>query len=219
VQVLYKIFSFDINQAGLLFPFVKNKNVAALTWLINHPIDFKVQENNMSIALMAHEVRWPEGLVLLNSLGKEGAALLHEAVKQHDSDLLKYGIEELGLDINTVIEQDCTPLMLAVQLGHKDLVVCLLQHQADVTCQNSQGETALAIAMRLANGELSGLLSIYSNPQLLQLLQLTLPNQALQAVTPSPSQLGLFATSKKQTQNAEPSADQTQGFDAINNQL
>lgn len=56
---------------------------------------------------------------------------------------------KVGIDINTKNLQGITPLMAAVEENTPDIVEVLVEHGADLTLVNVDGETAYEIAVRL----------------------------------------------------------------------
>lgn len=55
---------------------------------------------------------------------------------------------EIGVNVNAVDENGCTPLMLASYSGHINTVKLLLKRGARVNASNHSNETALSIACR-----------------------------------------------------------------------
>ena len=62
-------------------------------------------------------------------------------------DVIRYLVQELGVDIDETDREDKTPLMLAARLEHPDVVKCLLEMGADVDLEHETGRTALHFIM------------------------------------------------------------------------
>jgi ankyrin repeat protein len=64
---------------------------------------------------------------------------------KNDAELAKLSIEK-GADVNLQDNNGYTPLMIAANFGHIDIVTLLVKNGADVKIQANNGETALSLA-------------------------------------------------------------------------
>ncbi|CAH9087000.1 unnamed protein product [Cuscuta europaea] len=83
---------------------------------------------------------------------KRGA--LHFAAREGQTDMCKYLVEELLLDVNTKDEDGETPLLHAARQGHTATAKYLLQQGADPAIASEMGITALHHSAGLGNIEL-----------------------------------------------------------------
>ena len=93
---------------------------------------------------------------------------LHYACARGQLDVAKYLISK-GATIDALSVGDNTPLMMAVQAGNEDLINLLLSKGADLRLKNSQGFTAIDIAVIyekpwIAEGLSSRWLKLYKQP-------------------------------------------------------
>lgn len=70
---------------------------------------------------------------------------LADAVLNGDTDLVRKRLAQTTIEINQTNESNMTPLMLAAQKGHLEIVRILLDHGASIDEQNSDGMTALML--------------------------------------------------------------------------
>ncbi|XP_065853514.1 uncharacterized protein [Euphorbia lathyris] len=68
---------------------------------------------------------------------------IHFAARVGQTEVCKYLVEELKLDVDTKDEDGETPLIHAARLGHTDTAIYLLEHGADPTISSDLGATAL----------------------------------------------------------------------------
>nr|GMD40259.1 ankyrin-1 isoform X1 [Ipomoea batatas] len=83
---------------------------------------------------------------------KRGA--LHFAAREGQTDMCKYLVEELKVDVNTKDEDGETPLLHATRQGHTATANYLLQQEADPSIASEMGTTALHHAAGLGDIEL-----------------------------------------------------------------
>lgn len=92
---------------------------------------------------------------LIHELGLDiklyGGAVLREAVLDHDMKTLNYLLNQ-GVDINynkpdKVYPYQATPLTVAVRMGNTTMVKFLIEHGADVTLAEKNGERPYTIAV------------------------------------------------------------------------
>ncbi|KAK9735275.1 hypothetical protein RND81_04G195400 [Saponaria officinalis] len=83
---------------------------------------------------------------------------LHFAAREGKTEVCKYLLEELKLDVNVKDADGETPLVHAARQGHTDTVSCLLEHGADPAIASDLGATALHHAAGIGNLEMMKLL-------------------------------------------------------------
>ncbi|XP_074292813.1 uncharacterized protein LOC141619692 isoform X1 [Silene latifolia] len=83
---------------------------------------------------------------------------LHFAAREGKTEVCKYLLEELKLDVNVKDADGETPLVHAARQGHVDTVSFLLEHDADPARASDLGATALHHAAGIGNIELIKLL-------------------------------------------------------------
>ncbi|KAH9611435.1 hypothetical protein KSS87_000166 [Heliosperma pusillum] len=83
---------------------------------------------------------------------------LHFAAREGKTEVCKYLLEELKLDVNLKDSDGETPLVHAARQGHVDTISFLLEHDADPACASDLGATALHHAAGIGNIELIKLL-------------------------------------------------------------
>ena len=82
---------------------------------------------------------------------------IHKAAFRGDIEKIKTLIKE-GANPNALTRGGLTPLMLAVQKGHKDITAYLITHGADVNAKGENGFTALHSACLHRNYEIAEVL-------------------------------------------------------------
>ncbi|PRQ41797.1 putative ankyrin repeat-containing domain, acetyltransferase A, auxiliary subunit [Rosa chinensis] len=88
----------------------------------------------------------------IKDANKRGA--LHFAAREGQSEMCKYLLEELKLDVDTKDEDGDTPLIHAARLGHTDTAKLLLEYGANPSIASDLGATALHHSAGLGNIEL-----------------------------------------------------------------
>ncbi|PON73436.1 N-terminal acetyltransferase A, auxiliary subunit [Trema orientale] len=88
----------------------------------------------------------------IKDANKRGA--LHFAAREGKTEVCKYLLEELKLDVDTVDEDGETPLIHAARQGHTDTAKFLLEHGADPSIASNLGATALHHAAGIGDIEL-----------------------------------------------------------------
>ncbi|XP_021904209.1 ankyrin-1 [Carica papaya] len=88
----------------------------------------------------------------IKDANKRGA--LHFAAREGKTEVCKYLLEELRLDVNTKDEEGETPVLHAARQGHADTVKYLLDHGANPAIPSDLGATALHHAAGIGNIEL-----------------------------------------------------------------
>lgn len=101
-------------------------------------------------------------------IGHIGWTPLHYACAKGQLDVAKYLVSK-GAIIDSLSVGDNTPLIMAVQAGNEELVAFLLSKGADLRLKNSQGLTAIDIAVIydkpwIAEGLQSRWLKLYKQP-------------------------------------------------------
>ena len=69
------------------------------------------------------------------------------ATLNEDTASLKQQLTQFGINPNTTLISDITPLMIASSCGHIEVLECLLQAEADVNSKDEDGYTPLAYAI------------------------------------------------------------------------
>lgn len=96
-----------------------------------------------------------KNIALIQELGldikQHGGTVLREAVSDHDYKTLTYLLDQ-GVDINTntpdmVYPYEATPLTVAARMGNLAMVKFLVEHGADVTLAEKDGERPYTIAV------------------------------------------------------------------------
>lgn len=96
-----------------------------------------------------------KNIPLIQELGldikQHGGTVLREAVSDHDYKTLTYLLDQ-GVDINTntpdmVYPYEATPLTVAARMGNLAMVKFLVEHGADVTLAEKDGERPYTIAV------------------------------------------------------------------------
>jgi pectate lyase len=82
---------------------------------------------------------------------------IHWAARQGVLAKVEEFLED-GIDVNAKDSQGMTPLLLAVQRGHKDIIDLLIAKKADVNVKNETGQTPLDLAVRQNNKDIVELL-------------------------------------------------------------
>ena len=72
---------------------------------------------------------------------------LYVACLENDTTSLKQQLTQSGINPNTTLISNITPLMIASSCGHIKVLECLLQAKADVNSKNEDGYTPLAYAI------------------------------------------------------------------------
>ncbi|MFC3749767.1 ankyrin repeat domain-containing protein [Paenibacillus sp. GCM10012306] len=96
-----------------------------------------------------------KNIPLIHELGLDiklhGGAVLRQAVTDHDYKTLTYLLDQ-GVDVNynkpdMVYPYEATPLTVAARMGAMDMVKFLIEHGADVTLAEKDGERPYTIAV------------------------------------------------------------------------
>ena len=77
--------------------------------------------------------------------GVNGWTPLHHAIHKNQAGSVKV-LLELGADVNARVPHSVTPLMMAAGYGYDHIVRILLDHSADPSIKDANGETALDYA-------------------------------------------------------------------------
>jgi ankyrin repeat protein len=94
----------------------------------------------------------------------ETQQLLHDAARRNQVDLVKFFIEEIGMNVNTRGRQGMTPLCFAARSGKTEMVEYLLQVEGiDASIANDLGQTALDAARVNGEDDVVALLEHVSN--------------------------------------------------------
>ncbi|KAJ4832626.1 hypothetical protein Tsubulata_001355 [Turnera subulata] len=91
-------------------------------------------------------------VVDIKDANKRGA--LHFAAREGKTEVCKYLLEELKLDVDTKDEEGETPLLHAARQGHTDTCKYLIEHGANPTIPSDIGATALHHSAGTGNIEL-----------------------------------------------------------------
>ncbi|KAL6146788.1 hypothetical protein ACLB2K_057465 [Fragaria x ananassa] len=94
----------------------------------------------------------PKTVADIKDANKRGA--LHFAAREGQTEMCKYLLEELKLDVDTKDEDGDTPLIHAARLGHTDTAKLLLEYGANPSIASDLGATALHHSAGLGNIEL-----------------------------------------------------------------
>jgi ankyrin repeat protein len=112
-----------------------------------------VQQNNLSKIKELHKKGHD-----LNALDSRGWAPIHDAIMNNSTNSLEF-LLKLGADVDSKTrEKKATPLILAVIKQKKSHVKLLLQHNAKVNFEATQGGSALRLAVEKNNLEITELL-------------------------------------------------------------
>ena len=109
-----------------------------VTWLIEHGADVNLQD-------------------------EDGDTALHFACRSHASLEILSCLIENGASINACTNCKVTPLMMAVENCHKDVVSFLIEHEANVDLQDEDGDTALHFACNSDHASLEILSCLIEN--------------------------------------------------------
>ena len=109
-----------------------------VTWLIEHGADVNLQD-------------------------EDGGTALHFACRSHTSLEILSCLIENGASINACTNCKVTPLMMAVENCHKDVVSFLIEHEANVDLQDEDGDTALHFACNSDHASLEILSCLIEN--------------------------------------------------------
>ncbi len=92
----------------------------------------------------------------------QGVSLLDEAIVSGDLELVRYLVEEKGLDVNeTRRKSGFTPLMQAASYGYTDIVRYLLEKGADIHARDSSNLTVLEYTKKLQRKNMQKFLETY----------------------------------------------------------
>ncbi|WP_322904629.1 ankyrin repeat domain-containing protein [Paenibacillus sp. SGZ-1009] len=110
---------------------------------------------------------------LIHELGfdicEHAGAVLRTAVMDYDLKMIEYLLEQ-GVNINynepnQVFPHRSTPLTVAVRYGHDKIARYLIEHGADVTIGETDGERAYTIALTRKNAELAAYIQSLEPPE------------------------------------------------------
>ena len=86
----------------------------------------------------------------LNYTNQEGIGILDEVIYLHDLELIKYLVEEKGLNpLVTKRKSGFTPIMQAVSYGYLDIIKYLLSKGADIVQRDNFGFSSKDYARKL----------------------------------------------------------------------
>ena len=92
--------------------------------------------------------------VSLKSTDNHGNSILHYAIRSCQLPIVKYLLENLGIDINITNDKNETPLHLSCEKGHEEISHYLISKGADIGVKGNNGDSVLHCACK------SGLLPI-----------------------------------------------------------
>jgi hypothetical protein len=136
----------------------------SMDWLLDHGGKFDADDlkssarANVDVKRLARAVEASGGISVLN-----GSGVVHESARVGDLEKLKY-VVEAGMDVNLTI-RDYSPLYLAVEGQHVEIVRYLLEHGAKIgngmvgsyyktNTEFGGKETHLDVARRIGNKEI-----------------------------------------------------------------
>ncbi|GGB38640.1 hypothetical protein GCM10011380_30060 [Sphingomonas metalli] len=129
---------------------------AALLLALAAPAGAQIQSESYKFLQAVKEAKGNEVIDMLDRPGSNiintrevttGDGALHIVVKRGDDKYLRYLLQK-GADPNLRDGKGNTPLVLAVQLGQRDLVPILVAARANVNLGNASGVTPLILAVQ-----------------------------------------------------------------------
>jgi ankyrin repeat protein len=126
----------------------------------------KVSEKSMSNALsraIKEEIKETVALLVRVpgiSINGRGQIALWEAAKLDKPSIVQLLLDMDGIDVDASHSEDCTPLQIAVKMGHEDIVKILPEVDMNVEQEIS---SSFPVAGHVANAHLSGILRISVN--------------------------------------------------------
>ena len=130
-----------------LLTLLQNLNVSPVIDTLQGDEDFVISTQNKSITqhLVTACRRGDSAVIKRNTISQKVALVV--ACAEGNSSSVKQQLTESGINPNTTLISDITPLMIASSCGHIELLEYLLQAEADVNSKDEDGYTPLAYAI------------------------------------------------------------------------
>lgn len=133
------------NNSALIFA-VHRRHVRIVALVLQHEANANIRNKQGKTALdLAHGEDVGDIRAYINRAREEREKALLNAARDSKNSRVIF-LHGIGTNINIQGDYDLTPLMWAASRNNKELVDILLKFGADITAQNSRGETAEIIA-------------------------------------------------------------------------
>jgi uncharacterized protein len=107
------------------------------------PLVRAVDQGHMQVVELLHK-QWGAELSMTDS---DGGTLLHLTAATGQRRLIEYLVQN-GVDVNAATREAVTPLRIALQMGNAAAAQTLLEHDADTTVVDTNGDNLLIEAVR-----------------------------------------------------------------------
>ena len=148
----------DITQAIINDDYLAIKKAIKQGVDLNQIVENELNENDESLLFFAlhHKCSFDTIKLMIESgadieqVDPQGVSLLDEAIVSGSLELVRYLVEEKGMDVNrTQRKSGFTPLMQAAAYGYTDIVDFLLEKGADIHARDSSNLNVIEYTKKL----------------------------------------------------------------------
>lgn len=148
----------DITQAIINDDYLAIKKAIKQGVDLNQIVENELNENDESLLFFAlhHKCSFDTIKLMIESgadieqVDPQGVSLLDEAIVSGSLELVRYLVEEKGMDVNrTQRKSGFTPLMQAAVYGYTDIVDFLLEKGADIHARDSSNLNVIEYTKKL----------------------------------------------------------------------
>jgi len=148
----------DITQAIINDDYLAIKKAIKQGVDLNQIVENELNENDESLLFFAlhHKCSFDTIKLMIESgadieqVDPQGVSLLDEAIVSGSLELVRYLVEEKGMDVNRTQRQSgFTPLMQAAAYGYTDIVDFLLEKGADIHARDSSNLNVIEYTKKL----------------------------------------------------------------------